>query len=356
MPITGCWNSFIGRTAHLDVPKGLATADGPVHKWLDLQRYLASKGRLREDRFRKLMALGFMPPVPVTFPNGMRQLKQFQEQNGNAQVPLTYTSANGFPLGQWVADQLRDMDRLTSHHQRNALLRAGVGVPELRQPGSSKPVMANTSDRAWAESLIEAHAYFKENGHFNPPADFVTSSGFALASWLRSQKKLNTKGTLRPDRKASLEGIGFVFTKRPGWEGRLDQVTALIEQDGEAVFARGYKAPDGFWAGNWISAQRTAARSGELSDDRVALLVARGIVKPLVHEISRWDDGLRAYENHVREGGGRVTLSTVTVDNFPLGRWLKTIKAANAKGKLGEDKMAKLAALGVALQVPHKDR
>jgi len=56
-----------------------------------------------------------------------------------------------------------------------------------------------------------------------------------------------------------------------GWYGRL---LAYVEEHGDALVPRKYKAADGAALGSWVSNQRTAYKAGKMSEARAARLEA----------------------------------------------------------------------------------
>jgi superfamily II DNA or RNA helicase len=122
---------------------------------------------------------------------GYLALKKYIEDNGDCLVPIIFITKDGIKLGQWVANQRRQRDKLTA--------------PRIKKLESLKSWLWNTKDGQWENSYKALKEYSEERGNCLVSQKYITKDGFKLGQWVSDQRKRveNTS----PERKKKLESL-----------------------------------------------------------------------------------------------------------------------------------------------------
>ncbi|MEU4341486.1 helicase associated domain-containing protein [Nocardia sp. NPDC023852] len=94
---------------HACVPNSYRINSYQVGAWVERQRRLFRDGKLDLDRKERLEALPGWTWDPSTdkWDEGFRYLRDYIKKNGNARVPSTHVTDDGYALGRWVTKQRR---------------------------------------------------------------------------------------------------------------------------------------------------------------------------------------------------------------------------------------------------------
>lgn len=116
----------------------------------------------------------------------------------------------------------------------------------------------------------QLQAYTDREGHARPPRGFKTNDGFALGSWVATQRK--SKESLSAERRQQLEDLdGWSWGLFSDvWNESYAQLKAYTDREGHARPSSNYKTSDGFALGRWVGTQRKSKDS--LSAERFKLL------------------------------------------------------------------------------------
>ena len=66
----------------------------------------------------------------------------------------------------------------------------------------------DTSAAMWQHNYREAMRYYLDHGNLEVPVKYVTPSGFALGTWLGTQRAAYKAEQLTPEQTAQLEALG----------------------------------------------------------------------------------------------------------------------------------------------------
>ena len=106
---------FSEKERHCRVPDSYKTNDGYLlGSWVANQR--TDKDKMDRDRRQRLEALpGWSwDALSDRWEEGFSHLKTFSDREGHCRVPFNYKTDDGYPLSQWVADQIREALRAQS--------------------------------------------------------------------------------------------------------------------------------------------------------------------------------------------------------------------------------------------------
>ena len=129
-------------------------------------------------------------PLADQWSEGFEQLKKYVKTNGSARVPRHFKTKDGFNLGIWVRSQRRNKDSLSA--ERRKLLES-----------SCKDWSWDPFTDKWNKGFEHLQEYVKKNGSARVPKRFKTKDGFALGTWVGTQR-IN-KDSLSTERRKLLE-------------------------------------------------------------------------------------------------------------------------------------------------------
>ncbi len=140
---------------NLNIPTGYAAPNGlKIGAWLRRQRQLRSgrgRGRLTQDQIRRLDEIGMEWEDAYTkrWNYGYQQALKWYERHHNLEVPTTYVSEDGFPLGKWLKRH-RETDPRTG--QRTIRL-----TPERKAKLDALGMKWKTAGNQWGQRSRAAH-------------------------------------------------------------------------------------------------------------------------------------------------------------------------------------------------------
>jgi hypothetical protein len=254
-------------------------------------------------------------------------LVAFVEREGHAKVPRNYRSENGYRIDYWVSTQRKAKDSLSP--ERQAQLEA--------LPGWTWDALSDQ----WEAGFRYLKEFADRNEHAKVSNAYKAADGYRVGVWVSHQRA--AKDSMSPERKARLEEIaGWSWnTAEDQWETGFRYLKEFSEREGHGNIPSGYKTPDRYRLGQWISVQRAAKDS--LSLVRKARLEALpGWSWDALAE--RWEAGFRYLKEFAdRKGHTKVRLRYKTADGNPVGVWVSTQR--KAKDSLSSERKYRLEAL-----------
>jgi hypothetical protein len=224
--------------------------------WMNNQRHLNRKEKLAPERQKRLEEIGFEWGLSsATWDETYALLQQFKMREGHCKVTKSHTE-DGANLGQWASAQrqLNRKEKLDSERQKRLEeISFGWGL---------------TYAVTWDETYALLQKFKKREGHCNAPQSH-TDDGANLGTWVKTQRQLNRKEKLEPERQKCLEGIVFEWgsTSAASW----DEMYSLLQQfkkcEGHCNVPVSHKE-DGANLGVWAHRQRQRNRKGKLDPER----------------------------------------------------------------------------------------
>ncbi len=366
--------AFIQRHGHDRVSQRDA-AFPSLGQWQILQRVNLRRGTLLPERKARLDAIGFTWTRPVSVgPNPefeaawekrFTELLAFKERHGHTEVPANWKE---YPyLETWITKQRTQRTRGTLRPDRQQ---------RLEDAGFAWRGTARRFKSQWEAAFAQLVAFHREHGHYR----VTHTMDPKLASWCADHKSKYRQGTLRPERQARLEGIGFEWTTPPPtvpllriaaaearWEMMMLQLQAYVAQHGHANVPHLWKKNRAL--GSWTHKQRQCHTAGTLRADRTARLDALGFVwrrrpskgprteeqkrrraaahatRREVDTLTLWERGFAALrEFHLEHGHVKVPKSDP--EQWALVRWLRQQGVARKRGSLLFAQAARMEQLG----------
>ncbi|WP_081272087.1 DEAD/DEAH box helicase [Mycobacteroides immunogenum] len=189
---------------------------------------------------------------------------QWSTKHGHVKVPRGYRTSDGFCMGQWPSIQRREYRAGTLDQRRVELLEALPGWSW--EPGRS----------GWDIGYSHLEEFISDVGSASPSQTYVTASGYRLGFWVAAQRQSYQRHLLSPERIAALEALaGWTWSVREArWQSGLAELLRYRVEHGHLHVPQNYLTPSGDRLGVWVSNQRVAKRSGQLSPERVRALEA----------------------------------------------------------------------------------
>ena len=271
---------FHAAHGHCDVPD----ASGRLRllaRWVKKQREKWRAGHLRPHRHERLAALGLSAADPYLserqrWDRHFQQLLAFCERFGHCRVPSTWQEDVSFAM--WVRNQrvFKASDRLPA--ERIARLE------EIGFAWDGDEYRSAEWDAEWEAMFTTLAQWQEQHGNFR----VTESQQPQLSRWAETQRHMRRAGTLRADREARLDALGFPWdmsayrTVRPApspklearWQHRLEQCVRFRERFGHCSIPRPFPEDPGF--SDWAHNQRGLKARGQLSAERSARLEAIG--------------------------------------------------------------------------------
>ena len=268
---------------HLRVKAQYVTPDGiSLGRWMTNVRLRyqmpESAGGLTQEQIQQLEQIGMVwDNAQALWQHHFGWAAAYYDENGNLDVPISYVTEDGFPLGRWLK-QMRTTKRAKSDQS--------LTESQIQQLDSIGMQWEKRGDTAWATSYAQAKAYYEAHGNLDVSSTYITSEGFALGKWISRQRYAyqhpeKSHCVLTEERAALLREIGLSLEKTDPWEYRYGLVQQYAADHGNLRIPADYKTSDGIWLGNWLCRQRrmlkTDADDSKLTPDQREKLLELGI-------------------------------------------------------------------------------
>lgn len=250
------------------------------------------------------------------------ELLQYKQQHGNTNVPQTQGD-----LGSWVVNI-------------RTLYKKGRLAPEKSQKlNDSGFVWARHGD--WDDMYEQLKQFKAEHNSTNVPQ----RSG-RLGYWVNNMRQYYKKGKLSADRIKKLNDLGFVWQQYSvhSWEEMYEQLKQYKEQQAHTNVPQKSGR-----LGQWVNEMRAQRREGRLTEDRVQKLDELGFNWITKHRDPTVTTTKATWEHYLqqlmafRDEHGHCNVKR---RDGRLGGWVHDQRQAYKKGKLTDDKVMKLEAIG----------
>ena len=176
--------AYAQKHGNLDVPRDYKTADGKtLGRWLQNQEQAYEQKKLSADQITRLEMIGMQwgSRYDRQWNEIYQAAKRYFESNGNLDVPVAYSSPEGYALGKWVR---RQQYAYRNPEKSNAIL-SPERIARLDAIG-----MQWEKPNPWKHRYTLAQEYKKVHGNLDIPAKYKTADGIWLSRWVYDQKRL----------------------------------------------------------------------------------------------------------------------------------------------------------------------
>jgi uncharacterized protein YbgA (DUF1722 family) len=160
------------------------------------------------DRKRLLDEIGFVwkpgndhlfKPDDKLWHEQYQKLVEFKRKTGHCIVPSKYEQDKS--LGKWVGNQQQRHAKNKMRPHRSELLDR-IGFAWKYDGDGYKP-----NDKSWRQQYEKVVEFKQKYGHCLVPYKYEQDK--SLGRWVSSQRQCHAKNKMRPQRKRSLDDIGF---------------------------------------------------------------------------------------------------------------------------------------------------
>lgn len=250
-------------------------------------------------------------------------LCRYVDENGSSQVPASFVTSNGYPLGSWVSTQRANKGKLS--------------IQQIKKIESIPGWTWSILEDQWEMGYQELVKFQEAMGHCKVNKSYKTSNGFALGRWVATQRV--NKEALSNLRKNKLNEIkGWIWSEHDArWLKGFRSLISYIENNNIANISSKYIDPDGFPLGSWVSTQRK--NKDTLSIERKQRLEETPGWIWSVSEV-QWLEGYRKLEEFIaRNKSSEVPHRYVSDNGFKLGIWVSTQRSSRDKLELSRKNM-----------------
>ncbi|MGM9937880.1 MAG: Helicase associated domain protein [Candidatus Ornithomonoglobus sp.] len=400
---------YYRENGNLNVPSKYVSTNGiRLGSWISRMRELKTgegKGTpLTPEQIQRLDDIGMIwsKGSDNKWEIGFREAERYADQHGDLNVPVSYVSPAGYPLGTWVQRQkaVYRQNKIISE-RRSRLETIGIVWPqnpwlkryellrkyykehgpveisqetvvdgvwlgkwiytqrklytanekltqEQRRLLEQLPVNLQPrhwADKAWEDVYADAKAYYEANGSLAVNKNYTGKSGTNLANWLKMQRKKRKNNELTQEQIALLDKIGFTWEIKSYWDKGLEYARQYYKEHGDLNMLKKYTTEDGFRLGAWVYAQREAYRSNELSAEKIKALNAIGMVweKKTTWEIN-FEKAKIFYETH---GCSQPKTMSENSEEKRVAVWLGNQRKCFREGRMKPEQQARLLEIGV---------
>jgi len=328
------------------LPAKYITEDGyKLESWVVRQRAEYRRGKLPPERKKAFDQVpGWTWDTNESrWQKGFAHLRDYIKAKGDALVPATYKTENGFRLGQWVRVNRKAIQERRLCKERRKALEQLVewtwGHHEAK----------------WQEGFRYLRAYVEREGHAGLSRTYITKDGYKLGQWVGTQRAAYQRGKLSSERQLALEQLsGWTWdTNATQWIEAFTRLCEYVEKEGDSVVPQNHVTEDGYSLGTWVARQRRVYRQGKLFKDREKALEElpgwtwQLHIGPRLND-TRWHECFKFLQEYVkREGHSLVPGRYVTDKGYKLGVWVACQRQDYRKGKLSKDRELML------VQLPH---
>lgn len=333
---------------NLNVTAKYTTKDGVnLGAWIvrlrGLRKNKSQQRYLTEERIRALDEIGMVWDVSDhLWQQYYGACLTYYQDYGDLDIPAKYTTADGLRLGTWI-NTIRGVyaGKNINYHLSPEQIKA---LDELGMLWDKR------NDRLWEKGYKEALEYRRTYGDLNVPSLFKTKTGYPLGKWIFAQRG-NEK--LSERRRTLLNDIGMVWTKQDPWEMRYAMAKAYYDTHGNLNMPGDYTV-GGVWIAKWLNEQKQIyqgkRRGKQLTNDQIVRLNQIGM---------SWENKYAdVWELHYGEAKQYfethrdllVPVDYLESDGKNLSRWLITQRKYRAAGKLTQDQIERLSAIGMVWQ------
>jgi hypothetical protein len=187
---------------HADVPQRYRAPDGrQLGHWLARQRQALASGTLAAGQAAALAELGVTrSPHDAAWERGLAHAAAYHAAHGHLNVPFSWASEDGFPLGYWLGSRRKEASAGTLGPGRAAQL----GALGFRAQARARD--------AFQRGLRHLDAYIAEHGHARVPVSYTAPDGYRLGNWVSSKR--TTRRSLPAADKAALDNRGMTWDAR----------------------------------------------------------------------------------------------------------------------------------------------
>ncbi len=350
--LTASWDIMYGYAqkyyeehGNLEVPARYATPDGySLGHWIYNQRAVRKgqmQGVLTDEQIEKLdrLQMRWNYFTDNSWETNFAAAQKYYEEHGNLDMPAKYITEDGLRLGAWISN-LRSWESAGLHPKYLSA--------ERRKMLEDLGMIWNKLNHVWERNFAAAEKFYKENGHLQVPAKYVSPDGIKLGNWISYLKnvrigKQKRGAALTEEQIARLDSIGMSWnpTVADKWEDGFKEAKIYAQNNGTLLVPVSYVSESGYKLGSWLQRQNKLLKNEELLPERKNKLDSLGV------EWIRKDPWMLRYEvllKYYSETGTLSIPNDLVYEGVWIGKWLSSQKKYYKNGTVLNDEQRALIA------------
>jgi superfamily II DNA or RNA helicase len=314
---------------------------------------------LKKRQIETLMELGFKTSVRKTkWEDYYAELKEHYDLYNNTRP----NQNENFTLYIWCNKIRKNPEKLTKQ-QKELLEKINF---EFKI--TSKFSIAGSNQR-WIERLTELQLFFEEHQHFDITQENEDFDG--LYKWLVYQRRMFNNKKLGLNRIVELQNIGFDFNKhfkgdnKAEWDIKFKELEKYYKNNNTFFIATTDMENKKLLS--WLRYQRKLFRDNKLSKDRYEELIFLGysfeksyrgkatISRSSIKHETLWQEKFEKLKEYYEINHTFLIPKTDTEYNY-LKSWILYQKKLFKQGKLSNDKISKLHAIGFTFKENYRGK
>jgi hypothetical protein len=323
-----------------------------LSNWCKWIRYERGKGRLSEERIRRLTELGFEWKDLIKKRNELKwqrqfnRLQEYKKKYGHLNIATSRQNKPHLYLWLWTDTQRKLYNTNSLETDKIAKLNS-IGFDWLNP--------ASLAMR-WNTQFNELKKFKEKYVHCNVSLSPKNKTYYVLANWCSTQRRQETN--LTPDQVKRLTEIGFSWNIRDKlFEDKFQQLKQYREKYGHCTV----KYSENQALAYWSTKQRGERKTGTLSIERVRRLTELGFEwKDLRIDIKnlKWEQQFNRLKEYKKQYGHCNVTALKYSKYLSLVPWVKTqrILYENKYNNLTSERIAKLNSIGFSWIKPATKR
>ncbi len=276
--------------------------------------------------------------------------RQYFETFGDLDVPLKYKTEDGLSLGAWLNNQRRVY---------KGEIIGTLGEDRIARLNAIGMEWDYFTERSWKRHYECAQAYYMRHGDLRVPTTYVAEDGVQLGRWISNLRTYRKNGVkvrfLSPERIQALDEIGMLWNV-PDYQWEINYAAAMRyhRAHGDLRVSATYVDSERVRLGQWLNKMRALRKSGssQLTEEKIAKLDELGMIWGKGWD-RKWEIGyVAAKEYYDRNGHLDVPNAYESPAGFPLGSWISDQREQYRRGKMKQDRIDRLNAIGMKWVVP----
>ncbi|CAB9509844.1 helicase [Seminavis robusta] len=339
---------------HCNVPY-YDKVDRHLGEWVNKQR--KSRDSLPKNLRDALDSIGFdwQSTQDRIWNEKLARLQDFYDKHGHSSVPYHYDDGHGTDLANWASKQRQIQVQGRLSKERHAKLSALKFTWRMK---THTIRISPKEESKWKDKYQRLVAYKNKFGTCAVPFQYEHDK--SLGRWVNEMRTQNKRGVLRPDRKALLEDIDFIWRIKslpgecPTKKSSKRKSSKVLPSQKEIAptdtinppTKRAKKSPSTSTA----NTMTTVAPVIVSDSDNHSIASREDTTTPLQYNPGELDFDLmyRRLQIFQHQYGKHVDIPP-DYSSLSLGPWLAAMKQQARAGQLPEDKARKLQDAGIVL-------
>ena len=244
--------------------------------------------QLTQEQIRRLDAISmdWQDSFTQRWEYGYAKAKEYYARHGGIDVPATYVTEDGFPLGKWLKGHVQINDKTG---------RLSIKVTDERKAKLDALGFKWNAEDSWAKRIAACKEYRQEHGDLNVSQQYVTTDGIWLGKWLYECRRAykgapnQRQKSLTDEQIHELNALGMDWRTpaERAWEEKYQAASEMLEKMKQAENKTYTKAeyPPSHSLRQWISRQKSLLRQGKLTNEQVNKLHALNVTSTPISKV-----------------------------------------------------------------------